>query len=688
MRNSKFGFALILAVLLASASACGSKPVQTTVRSEPVTLEQIRAHAAQALDGNAFSDQRTAAREAAIRSLLQFLTSAESVRLTKSDWERPAVASSGPLMRYFETGKLRVFALALPGPGIIPPGERVVVQYLTPGGAPSSTELKVLPRHQLVSVRGLEEAGQVSLTAAFGHPQGGGYVAHYTRDARSGEFKPTPTVLRGLPFKIGDFTLELYDDFLRVSSPIPEPWRPFFETKHPLRLFLDSDVALDWKGGRFVLLDERSFSAFQGFQTALDTKVAKPEREEAWEKATRRLPVYLGEFESWAEDLAARLPLGATTSRDAKGTLAVRLVSVPAPEGLGHKGFSVLQYRSGGGLPSAQSLALPGLAEGVRLVTHQGLPGLMILSDVSTRTQPNLKKVITLYRMTAGSNWEPAPEWFGFIPLEPGWWITRAPESPDLVIEWVGKAGETKPSMSMASGAEVGVQLCELPTRCFTLNWAVDSLGGAGWVTAKLKALTTLQPSPAAQRQVIDTIPALSAYLLAPSTMGLTPIELATSIGLDLQVFQPEPDTRVVAMPSNSVGLRPLLIQTAKGIAVEYSEPQAIQQWLDARVVDAGDSRWLVVLGRARESVSVLLYRWEGETWVPASALDQRVDRIIGGRVQLSYLPRQTTPVRGLFAYGSSQVSVKFTADGRSVQICENQTPCVTYAFGTKWEIR
>ncbi len=686
MRNPRTQLSWILLALLVVISACGSKPAQTVVKAEPVTLQQIRAYAAEALDGNIQSDQRSAARDAAVRSLLRFLTSSESVRLTKSDWERPAVASSGPLMRYFESGKVRVFALALPGPGIVPPGERVIVQYLPPGGAPIASELKVLTGHQLISVRGLEESGQLSLTAAFGHPRGGGYVSHYTRDSRSGEFRPAPTALRGLPFTIGDFTLEPYDEFLRVSTPIPEPWRPLFEVKQPLRLFLDADVALDWKGGRFVLLDERSFSAFQGFLTALDVKAAKPEREEAWEKATRRLPEYLGEMESWAEDLSARLPLGALTSRDAKGTSAVRLISIPAPEGLAHSVFSVLQYRSGGGLPSAQTLTLPGLAEGIRLVTHQGLPGLLILSDVSTASR--VKKAVSLYRMTAGNIWEPAPEWFGFIPKEPGWWITRAPSSPDLVIEWVGRAGFDKPAISMAIGADIGVQLCHAPTDCVLLNWIADSFGGAGWVREKLRALTTVGTGFAAERQVLEAISPLTAYLSAPSTIAITPTELITAIELDLQVFQPDQFTRLVGMPTNSAGLRPLLLQTSKGIVVETHETSAIEQWLDARVVTAGGTRWLVVLGRARESVSVILYRWEGDAWVKADALEQRVDRLIRDRVKLSYVPRQTNPVRGLVASGSAQVNAKFTSDGTAVQICETLTACATYFFGTRWQLR
>jgi len=687
MRNSRSFLLMLLGVLVAMISACGSKQSQPVVKADPVTLEQIRSHAALALDGNALSDQRAVAREAAIRSLLQFLTTADSLKLTKSDWERPAVASSGPLMRYFETGPIRVFALALPGPGIIPPGERVVIQYLPPGGAPTSGELKVLPRHQIISVRGLAESGQLSLTATFGHPQGGGYVAHYIRDGRSGEFKPAPTTLRGLPFRIGDFTLELYDEFLRVSSPIPEPWRPLFEANQPLRLFLDPDVALDWKGGRFVLLDERSFSAFQGFLTALDTKVAKPEREEAWEKATRRLPAYLSEMGSWTENVAARLPTEAVTSSDTKGNLAVRLVSIPAPEGLSHQSFSVLQYRSGGGLPSAQTLTLPGQAEGVRLVTHEGLPGLVIVSNLATPQSP-LKKAITLFRLTAGSHWEPAPEWFGFIPQEQGWWITRAPDSLDLSIEWVGRSGQSSPSMSMITGAEVGVELCQDIDQCFGLTWVANSLGGTDWIKAKLVALTKMESGPAAQRQVMDTIPNLSTYLSAPETRALSPIALQTAIGMDLQVFQPEPETRLVAMPTNSVGLRPLLIQTDKGIVIETHEPRAIEQWHDAKVVDAGNERWLLVIGRARESVSVLLYKWVGDTWVKTPALEHRVDQVIRERVLLSYRPGQSMPVRGLFAFGSTQVSAKFTPEGTGVQICEGQTTCLMYTFETKWDIR
>jgi hypothetical protein len=83
MRNPKFLLFLILITSAVVMGACGSKKDQPVIKSDPVTLEQIRSRVALALDGNASSDERAVAREAAIRSLLQFLTTADSIQLTK-----------------------------------------------------------------------------------------------------------------------------------------------------------------------------------------------------------------------------------------------------------------------------------------------------------------------------------------------------------------------------------------------------------------------------------------------------------------------------------------------------------------------------------------------------------------------------------------------------------------------------
>lgn len=214
-----------------------------------------------------------------MRSLLDLLRRPESLTVGKAAREQPAAPGAGPLMRYVDNGKVRVYAVAMPGPGVVPPGERVVVQYSGRGRDPQAAEATALPGGQLVAARALEENGQLLLALAFAPARRGGYLAIYLRDAQTGEFKPHPAGVKGLPNRLGELTLDVRDQYLVVSTTSQDAWRPRFDDRQPLRLYIDADLALEWKG-RLVVLDERNFTLFQGFAMALDAKASKAERDE------------------------------------------------------------------------------------------------------------------------------------------------------------------------------------------------------------------------------------------------------------------------------------------------------------------------------------------------------------------------------------------------------------------------
>ncbi len=686
MRTSRSLYALLLMTVFGFVTACGNKSAAPAPQTSRVTLEQVRSQAEKALDVNRSSDQRQRAREATVRAMVEFLKLPDSVRVNKAEWEKPVPGGTAPMVRLFESGSVRVIGLMLPGPGVVPPGERVLVQVNLTSG-PQAAELAALPGGQVMSAKTLEDGGQTLLTLAFSMARGGGYVAHYQRDSRTGEFRPNVSVFKGLPAKIGDLSLEVRNNFLIVASPVPEAWRPRFDAKQPLRLYFDADLALDWKS-RFVLLDERNFSTFQGFHTALDAKAPKADRDQAWDKATRKLPAYLQEMDSWTEDLTAKLPAGATVNRDQQANLAVRLVSIPVPDS--EQSFTVIQHRSGGGLPAAQAITLPGVVESLRMTSRQGLPGLVVLMDATPRGAkgtPVARKAVTLLRFTSGGDWETAPDWFGFLPVDAAWSFQRPANSANLTIEW-NPVAFPQASVMLLPEADPSVRLCENTTGCFSLTWAGDRLGGTGWLAEKLKTATS---ASATAQQVMSAAEDVKQYLLMPDIQALGTAQLAVTLskaaGLDIPVYDAGANTRVVGLPLNGSGVVPVIIQADKNVVIESTAPRIIDRWVGARAVEGGGARWLVVAGKGTDSGAVLLYRWDGSAWQAANALDDRYDNMIAERIRISYAPGQTTPVRGLYVRGGPELTVSVGPDG-SVALCEGTRACTNYVFDSRWQMR
>ncbi|HWI62942.1 MAG TPA: hypothetical protein VNT75_13935 [Symbiobacteriaceae bacterium] len=666
---------LLMVLALVLLTACSKKQPEQTTGDGP-TLDDVRKQAQVALDGSLPSKEREPARDKAMSLLLQVLRQPDSLKTPQAEWEKPFKAGEPVRLHYFETeGKVKAYGLTLPGSGIVPPGQRVALQY-TGSGGPQAFEVEVMPGGQLVGARSLDDK---SVLLVFGLARGGGYIGYYQRDTRTGEFKPDPTAFRGLPGTVGDVRLEAKGNFLLIDVPVDSAWRPQFDKTHPLRLYFTADLGVEWKG-KFAVVDERNFTAFEGFVTAANTGASKEERLEAWEKATRKLPAYLEQMESLQEQFLPKLPKGAQEQIERANNMTVRVVSIPAPEGLGRQSFTVIQHRVGNGLPMATVPTLPGAVETVHVVEPDGLPGLVILSVPDS----GKGRVLSLFRVNSANVWEPAPEWYGFLPpAEPGLKVQRGPGPADLTLE----PDDAKGSVTLQP--DRSVQICKAPADCYSVSWVGGRLSAAGWVTAKVRRIASLElVSTAEVTQVADVV---KQYLQTPEAAGISAAQLAAMVGAPAGLAPLGWDfgtAKVLAFPPNGSGLMPLLIQSGKTVITETYTPRTITQWLEVREVQAGGKRWLLALGRSTGSASLLLYEWSGETWQPANALNQEVNLPIGPSTRILYKPGQTDPVRGLYVSGSTQMKAYFTPDGAGVAFCDNGRPCTVYQFSTQWVLK
>lgn len=674
MRHWRYSQALLLLLVLFLVTACGrGGRAPSAPPTAAVTLDVVWQAAEAALDGNLNASQRQRARDEAMSNLLAYLKQPESLEVARAQWERPAKGGHGPLVRSYAAGAVRVYAMTLPLSGVVPPGERLAVQVTKP--ALQSFELAMPAGGQLAGARSLEEGGSLQLSLAFVMPRGGMAVAHYQQDARSGEFKLQSGAFRGLPNRFDDYDLVQKDGFLFFATPIEMEPRPRYDEKHPLMLFLDGELGLEWKGGRYVVVDERNYSAFQGFTVALDAKASTKERQEAWEKAVRKLPAYLHEPESWQENLSGKLPPGAKLLTHESGNLSVRVISVPAPTLVSTPSFTVVQYRAGNGLPMAQELTLPGYVQDVRLFHRQGLPGLMVLSDMAAKG--STFQTLSLYAMSGGNDWEPATvDWFGLLPAEDGLQLDHR-NSHHLTLQWTKAPG----TVSLSAGLEPVVQVCPAPDRCFELTWVGGRLSAAGWVAAKLRAMID-DPG-----QTASAVSAVKLFLESQGPAGVSAAELARLLGADqgvpVQVFTAGPQSHAVVLPPSGSGASPILIQTPSGTAVHQPGDSRVDRWERIWEVQGEGGRWLVVLGRnAQTDASLRLYKVNGGAWQSVNVVDAPVNVNLGGQVTVRYQPGE----KELFIQGHHVLEVIPSPDGQSISICEQFRLCTVYQFtGSHW---
>lgn len=671
MRIRHLGSILLAALAMIVLTACGGSAPKPDPSAEIPTLAQVRQLAETAMNTALPSDQRQQARTEAMTRLLALLRQAESTGIKKADWEQPVGEAKSPLIRYYESSRVRVYTLTIPFSGIVPPGERVAVQYVPPSGPPVAVEAEVQPGGQLVGTLALDE--NRSLTLAFSLTRGGGYLLHLGRDAKTGEFRPEPAPLRGLPTAVGDTRFELKGSFLMVDLPVDAQWNPKFDPKTQ-RIYFNADLGLEWKG-KFSLLDERSFTAFEGFLAAANPATAKEERMGAWEKATRKLPAYLSQMDSLQDSLTGKLPSGARVFEDHGANMMVRLISIPAPDFAGKPSFTVIQHRSGNGLPMAQVIDLPGVMESVRAVQRHGLPGLMILSADKART-------VTLLKATTANDWGPAPDWFGFLPTDEAIKLQRTGGS--LTIS----AADPKANLTVSLGGEGHVEICQAPGKCFTLNWIGGRLTGAGWVGARVQQ--ALQPG-AGLTQVMAAAELIKQYLTSGDAAGASVAELvpALSGGTGLRGVDLREGGKAFVFPPNSSGVMPILLQSGQNVLIHAGgAPGTVEQWADLREVAGGNDRYVVVLGRSADKAAVLLYKHGARGWEPANALAQPADKMLGEWTILRYTPGQAEPVAGLYITGKTDLRAGFATAGNGVFLCEASKPCTTYVFEQGWVLK
>lgn len=664
MQKRHLGSMLLAALLVLALTACGGKNPQPDPGAEIPTLAQVRQLAEAAMNTELPSNQRQQSRIDAMTRLLALLRQPASTGVAKPEWEKPVGANAHPLLRYYASGQARVYTLTIPLSGVVPPGERLAVQYVPASGPPAAAEVEVLPGGQLVGAMALDDSK--GLLLAFSLTRGGGYMMHLSRDARSGEFRADPTPFRGLPSAVGDVRLEVRNNVLMVDLPADMQWAPQFDPKGQ-RFFMNADLGLEWKG-KYNLLDERSYTAFEGFLKAANPATPKDERADAWEKASRKLPAYLSQMESLRDDLTGKLPTGALLFEERGANLTVRVVSIPAPDFAGKPSLTVVQHRSGNGLPQAQVVELPGVAEAVRVVQRHGLPGLMILSGGAQQT-------IALLKATTANAWEPAPDWYGYMPTDAAVKLQRT--GGNLQIAGAKVALDTDGS----------ARVCPTPEGCFTLNWVGGRLSGAGWIGASVQELLR-QPAAADVAKAADLI---TQYLISGDAGEASAAELTAVLGggSGLKGFDLREGARAFAFPAHPSGQMPLILQSGKHVLVHSGGiAGAVARWEDIREIQGGNDRFVVVLGRSPDRAAALLFKHTAQGWQPANALEQPAEKTVGEWTMLRYTPGQSAPVAGLFVVGRADLRVQFAAGGSAVEFCEADKLCTTYTYDKGWGLK
>jgi hypothetical protein len=181
---------------------------------------------------------------------------------------------------------------------------------------------------------------------------------------------------------------------------------------------------------------------------------------------------------------------------------------------------------------------------------------------------------------------------------------------------------------------------------------------------------------------------AVKQFLASAEARDLSGESMAAMAGGGARGWDTGADSKVLAFPPNNAGVMPLVVQGGKTVLVERYTPQTVNQWVDAREVQAGGSRWLLVLGRSTASASLVAYQWSGDGWQPANALAEGIDLQIAPSVRIRYTPGQTDPIRGLYVSGTTALQARFTSDGAGVAFCVTGSPCVTYQYSNHWVLK
>lgn len=694
MRKIRLPMALLLVALLLTLTACAKKSEQPPTTTT-VSIDEVRKQAATAFDGTISSAQRRSAADEAMRLLLALLNQPESTAIADADWSKSPRPGVEVMVRHMDLGGgLHLYPLALPGDTLVEIRERLAVQVRKTGSSPEASELAIPPGSRVQAARALKQGSRQTLTLALSLTGGGGYVAHFQAGS-DGRFQPASSAFSGLSGTYGQTTLAIKDGFLHVSQAGAAPFTPSFDEQEPLRLLIGPDLTLDWDQG-FTLVDDSKFDAFSLFRVAGNPALCKgPEdcprsllelvkqspkdvAKAAWEQATTKLTAILQDEKSWVDDFAGKLPEGARSLREQGRELSVRLITIPAPKDLPVGPYTAVQFRAGGGIPTARTVSLPGPVQNYRVMNQEGLPVLFLLVDQTKDPKSNIRtRGLHLLRLTAGNDWVPAEQWVGSVPNAPHWNLTGA--TPNTVaIEWEASKWPNM-TVTLGGGAEPSVNICKHDPNCHSLTWAGGKLHSLAVLFAQLTEATQALP----EDQLLWRAGQLAQFLVDIDPAEVSASQIKSYVdpngALEVQVFDAGSSTRVVTMPANPTGLRTAVIHAKDQALVVKAYDGFVIRWEGARVVEGGGQVRLLILGRSDKGAMLLVHQWDGSKWVEIDALTEPVDRVLQLSARALNVPGQTRPVRGLMVLGESYLTAGLQS--RGAWFCENEIACVEYGY-------
>lgn len=688
--------ACVLVALMLMLTGCANK---TAPQEEAPTLEKLRERAAAAFDGTASSAQRRTAAENAVRALLDLLSRPESFEIPDEEWAASPRPGVDAMVRHTDLGAgIHLYALALPGRTLVDEIDRIAVQVRS-GSTARAFELSPLPAGRLIAAHLYDVPGTRQITLVLQEDERTGYLVHFAGPA-GGPFELVADAFAGMEGTYGPVRLAAADGALQATV---EQGRlePAFHAEDG-SLHLAPEVFLKWDGG-FRLVDESRFDAFALLDIAADplrrcqregdcpeavTALVGTSRQQAaeaaWNLAKAKLTRQLEA--GWSESFTARLPAGSRTLGDEGRGLSVQVLTLPAPgEYLKGRVFNLVQFRTGG-VPMTRALALPGAVEAVRAMAHRGIPAMLLVVDESLgeEEQETASRTVYLLRLDAGNDWQYAADWVGYVTRAPYWNIGEV--GPDrITISW---ERELHPEFAvrLEDGEEPHVAVCQSPDRCYHLTWVDDRLHALPLLTHYMGELRR----PHAEEDLVWAAGQLGEFLRQVDPASLPGGRLGQLIdpdgSLGIQVFDVGENTRLIALPASPNGMHLAMIHAPGQAELVKTYDGLVTRWEGAQIVQAGQEKRLLLLGRSDRAAVLIAYRQEGGRWVPVDALDEPVSRNMFLTLRVTYTPGAERPARGLVVQSAVGLSASLTGGGAS--FCETGLLCVHYRYDGGWTLR
>lgn len=683
---------LALALLLAGCAR------QAQPREEAPTLAQLRERAAAAFDGTVSSAQRRTAAESAVRTLLDLLQRPESFRIRDEEWAaspRPGVEA---MVRHTDLGAgFHLYALALPGRTLVDEVDRIAVQVRS-GNSARAFELAPLPAGRLVAAHLHDVSGERRITLVLRESERAGYIAHFAGPA-GGPFALATEAFAGMEGTYGPVRLSLVDGVLRAA--VEEGlWEPAFDPDSGA-LHLAPEVFLKFDG-RFALVDESRFDALALLDIAADpvrlcrrtgdcpeavmarvTSSPREAAEAAWELAQARLTRQLEA--GWSDGLTARLPAGSRLLSDEARGLAVNLLTIPAPgEHLKGRYFNVVQFRTAG-VPMTRPLPLPGTVESVRAMAHRGIPAMLVVVDEAAGGEgETASRTLYLLRLNAGNDWQYASDWVGYVARAPYWNIGEV-AADRITVAW-DPVQHPQFRVALQDGEEPHVQVCQSPGQCHELTWVDGRVHSMGLLRHYMGELRR----PHGEEDLVWAAGQMADFLAMIDPAAVTAPRLSQLIdpdgSLGIQVFDAGENTRVVALPSGPGGMGMAVVHAPGQAELVKTYDGLVARWEGAQIVQAGEEKRLLLLGRSDRAAVLIAYRQQGGRWVPVDALEEEVNRSLPLSLRVMHFPGAERPARGVIVQGGLGLSASLIAGG--ARFCEAGILCVQYQYDGGWVLR